>query len=135
MKNSVKIKESELHGLVSESIKKVLSEISTDTLGSARDKAYQKWRESAKDQEATVAEREHAKNRVSTFGDEYRKRRNWNNDGTETNDAHKARFDKRERDRMKGKRTYGNHCGDGRKMWRTVDEAINESIKDLLGKK
>lgn len=79
------------------------NEISDDTVFSARNGAYNKWRKIEKDPYTSVEEKEVARKQYQRFNDEYNKRKFQN-----TSEKRRAVMNKNERDIDSGKRTFNN---------------------------
>lgn len=109
-KRRIVMNESQLHNFIKESVKRVLSEISTDTLDSAVDSAKEKYSKTYNKYGSADPRTTHAGNQYNLFNNEYKKRYE------KGNDAKKARMLKNHDDRVNGKRDYdlGTH------RWRNV---------------
>ena len=108
MKKLVRLTESDLHRIVKESVDRILSETSTDTVDACCGAAYKKYQR-AKSQYASNDPRvQKAKNQVDFFNKEIDKRYE------EGNDAKKARIVQNREDRRNGSRKYKSGIG-----WRT----------------
>lgn len=122
MKKMIRLTESDLHRIISESVNRILAEVSKDTIASAMDGAYEKHKRLRNDPKATDAEKRAALDQAYAFDHEYNKRRDYV-DGDylkPSSDKHKAKFDKDLRDMRSGKRKYGD--GPSGRRWRTNED-------------
>jgi hypothetical protein len=105
------IGEGRINRAITESIRRFINELSTDTIDSAREKAEEKFKKISGKNGALSPMGQHAKSQAEKFrkayADEYQK----------GNTARKARLDKNSEDRQNGKRTYVKGKG-----WRTQQE-------------
>lgn len=149
MKQKIRLTETELKGLISESVNNILSEIDWRTSKNAADKAFEK----ASDPTSTEWERQRRQNQVDSF-DDYTRKRFKTQYGIDSIEDRKAeherekslgkdvgdfkytngelkRLDARERDKknfFNGKQEYR----DGRWQNKTTDEAINRIVKESV---
>ena len=116
---TLKITEQDLHRIIKESVQRVLNEIAPETIASLKDKLVAKRREMYSDPSVSNDERDHMLNRVVNAQSEL-DRRKYGTTEKPTSVAHRAKYDQRERERRQGTRTYGDHYGNGKRMWRTM---------------
>jgi hypothetical protein len=111
MKKMIRLTEGDLHRIVKESVNRILNELSSDTIDSAREKAEKKYKDISSKNGPLSPMGQHAKAQADKFkkaySEEYQK----------GNTARRARLDKNREDRQNGKRTYIKGKG-----WRTQQE-------------
>ena len=116
----IQLTEQDLHRVVKESVINVLNEISKDTKYSAYRKLLRKLGDMRDEGGYTSSEIEHMQNRVKNMKRAYDLDKYKVMDTPEKNVARQAKFDRDERDAIEGNRTYGDHYGNGKRMWRTM---------------
>lgn len=116
----IQLTEQSLHRIIKESVIRVINEISKDTKYSAYRKLLRRLGDMRDDGGYTNNEIEHMHNRVKNMKRAYDLDKYKVMDTPEKNVARQAKFDRDERDAIEGNRTYGDHYGNGKRMWRTM---------------
>ena len=103
--------ENKINRAITESIRRFINELSSDTRDEARKKAFRKYTDNSEKYGNTDPRTRHAKDQYNTFANSYEL------EYYRGNTAKKARMDKNKEDRESGKRTYVKGKG-----WRTKQD-------------
>ena len=124
MKKKIRLTESDLHRIVRESVNRILSEVASDTVKSAEEKAANRYSEYAKKYGSHDPRTLHAANQHDKF---YKA---WKQDYDNGSIGRKARLLKNQENVKNGKRKYISGKG-----WRDVGEEHGNEVTESIEKK